>query len=555
MATITKVGRTTYAHIDADSLSNLPSCDAIRSFSGTARPIANYYQVRLPVYVLGLLKKTEWRRDGYGFMVVTDFTSNLSSGFARGMAGASLPKRYTIGAKPVTPDKLFSISVNYKRIENLKAHLIGLIPSDRRRSYDFADSDKCSIGNEGIFIDLTFLLKEYNNSIEGVYSSHEELSPAHVSRLYRDQMSKIINISVRFSHYCDDFIFAKLKHQYFQFWVYREQHARDKPTETINSSSQGNSSGLQVETTIRSSQIRSHEDDSSMEAKDAKKRKLTGTEILFQQQDIQDSQAPIFTQTDNNLRLPSIYSSNILPSSQTVILSLEQDECRLLDRQGQYSTNGHTQDLGTTVNMHTVDLNSTANGHLDLGPCANDTLHYTLQSLALGSAQHSRQPDFGTQRSQYLTQVGWDAISQPKDKPLGMSLSRLKKIPYSQKSNKIHDIEAQCQFVPDINMVVKPYKRTIKVSNFKLLLTASNDELVLEFNDEKDFCRFFKVEEIEEIHDKIPEITAALKQLQDSVDGVTLQVQRRVVRFNKFIRPYWTCMTDIDQLIAQVTSK
>lgn len=544
MATITKVGRTTYAHIEAESISNLPSYDAIRSFSGTTRPIVNYYQVRLPVYVLGLLKKAEWRRDGYGFMVVTDFTSNISSGFARGTAGASLPKRYTIGAIPVTPDKLFSISVNYKRIENVKAHMMGLIPSDRRRSYDFGDSDKCSIGNEGVFIDLTFLLKEYNNSIEGIYVSHEELSPAHVNRLYRDQMSKIINISVRFSHYCDGFTFARLKHQYFQFWVYREQQARDKPTETINSSSPGNSSGLQVETTIRSSQIRSHEDDSSMEAKDAKKRKLTGTDILFQQQDIQDSQAPIFTQTDNNLRLPSIYSSNILPSSQTVILSLEQEECGLLDRQGHSSANGH------------LDRELAIDGHLDKGPSANETLDSPMQSLVLGTAQQrSRQPDFGTQRSQYLTQVGWVAISQPKDKPLGMTLCKLKKIPYSQKSNKIHEIEAQCQFVPDINMIVKPYKRTIKVSNFKLLLTASNEQLMLEFNEEKDFCRFFRVEEIEEIHDKIPEITAALKQLQDSVDGVTLQVQRRVVRFNKFIRPYWTCMTDIYQLIAQVTAK
>lgn len=453
-------------------------------------------------------------------MVVTDFTSNLSNSFARGMVGGLLPNRYTIGSKVVTMNKLFSISINHRRLDHVKSHIMGLIASDRRSAYDFSNSERCSIETEGVFINLTFLLKEYNNSIEGIYSSHDELSPANVERLFRGNMARITNLSVRFSRYCDDYMFAKLKHRYFQFWVYREAHSAERePSEARearetretremgreirerersvgrNSDIPAERADLQVETTVRSSQV--HQDSPG-----AKKRKVGGADLLFRQQDFWDSQAPLLTQ-DPRLAQDQLLAQGTQEPAQASVSSTQ-----------------------------------------DSQPSQDHSRQTVILSLE----------DPPSYLTPIETPIEWEVPRVPPGSRQ-TTVAKLSRMQYTGKATIVHEVTARCRFVPDINIIVKPYKRTLKVSRFKLVLSSSTgDRLVAEFHDLRDVCRFFAVEEIEEIHDQMAQLTTALRQVQGSVGGVTVQVQRRVMRFGCFVRPYWTCVNDVYDLAHQTTN-
>lgn len=104
---------------------------------------------------------------------------------------------------------------------------------------------------------------------------------------------------------------------------------------------------------------------------------------------------------------------------------------------------------------------------------------------------------------------------------------------------------------PEIErLLIKPFKRTLKVAEFRLLLGDEN--MAVEFHQEKEITDFFNVEEIEELLDKTEEVTRMLADLLTK--EVTIRVQRRTLGLDfGFQKAYWGCGSNLKDMISPGT--
>lgn len=146
-----------------------------------------------------------------------------------------------------------------------------------------------------------------------------------------------------------------------------------------------------------------------------------------------------------------------------------------------------------------------------------------------------------------------------------VTVDQLLKIPLSLadiKKGTTFEVDAYIKgILPYDRFVVKPFKRTLKVTPFKLILSdnlpnsalSATNSLILEFNTEEEICRFLHVSEVEEIYDNIKETEWAVDKLLSTTSNIKgLRIKRSLSTVDKgFLRPYWTCSNNLNDLINQ----
>lgn len=112
-----------------------------------------------------------------------------------------------------------------------------------------------------------------------------------------------------------------------------------------------------------------------------------------------------------------------------------------------------------------------------------------------------------------------------------------------------------CIRPPPESIFLKPFKRTLKIAEFSLVLgaDATAGNLVVEFHHESEITSFFGVEEIEELLDVIDGLTDELVALQSN--EVTVRIQKRTACLDfGFKKAYWGCgsrLADLHQVRSQ----
>lgn len=136
---------------------------------------------------------------------------------------------------------------------------------------------------------------------------------------------------------------------------------------------------------------------------------------------------------------------------------------------------------------------------------------------------------------------------------------KLPMTPEEIKKGTVFEVDAYMKgMIPYDTFIVKPFRRTLKVTPFKLVLSdnlpnsalSAVNSLVLEFNTEQEICNFLLVGEIEEVYDRIVHIETMVQKLISSTSIVkNLKIKRTVTLVDKFLRPYWTCSNTLNDLI------
>jgi len=115
--------------------------------------------------------------------------------------------------------------------------------------------------------------------------------------------------------------------------------------------------------------------------------------------------------------------------------------------------------------------------------------------------------------------------------------------------------------LPFDRFAIKPFKRTLKVAPFKLILSdnlpnsalSANNTLILEFNTEEEICHFLLINEVEEMYDNIKKIELSMDKLLSVTSTIRgLRIKRSLIAVDKgFLRPYWTCSNNLNDFIYQ----
>lgn len=134
-----------------------------------------------------------------------------------------------------------------------------------------------------------------------------------------------------------------------------------------------------------------------------------------------------------------------------------------------------------------------------------------------------------------------------------ITLQKLLKVPDTLEIiNKRHIFQVKGKLrmtEPWDNFMIKPFKRTFKLSNFKLFLIDNDKYLQIEFSD-AELCKFFKITEFEEFLVNYQPIIENLQLLLKH--RFTVKVSKRVREFNGFKNSYWTCTNNIFELTSQI---
>lgn len=196
-------------------------------------------KVTLPVYVVSCLRRPTWRTTGYGILFVTDFTPTPASTVANGLANKSLATEYSVdGYKKIGPDRLFLVSIAHNRYHDVQELLRNHIAPSRRGRYDLFDTEKCSVEEEGLFVNLTVLLKVYNNAVEGIYFDHEFLTEKTIERAYHDD-APVARLAARFKRYSFSLLDQRLAEGYFPLMKYYQRGQDSQPEAVAESQAAG----------------------------------------------------------------------------------------------------------------------------------------------------------------------------------------------------------------------------------------------------------------------------------------------------------------------------
>ncbi|KAG2731359.1 hypothetical protein G9P44_005775 [Scheffersomyces stipitis] len=139
-----------------------------------------------------------------------------------------------------------------------------------------------------------------------------------------------------------------------------------------------------------------------------------------------------------------------------------------------------------------------------------------------------------------------------------MSIAQLLKVPLTvEEISKKQIYEVRGAFIKGLQpfrpFIVKPFKRTIKVANFNIVLTDRSRDLVVEFHNEIEICHFLGVDEVEEVYNHLSTIEDDIIKLAKLEHPTTNNI--RLVRKTKTARdnmlyPYWACLSTLEDLIA-----
>ena len=206
----------------------------------------------------------------------------------------------------------------------------------------------------------------------------------------------------------------------------------------------------------------------------------------------------------------------------------------------------------------------------DFAPAVEQEKPRKRQSVVEGANLMFRQ-----QPSTDDTQSPLASASQVKSRDLDLNMSSfdeflIEKVSIAEALSipaTLKDVKKEYQFevngfvlgmLPQESFIIKPFKRTMKVANFKLIISdelrenySINQTLCLEFNNDNEICRFFDIHEVEELLDKMDNVR---RKLQNLISKRPLLIKFRIKRAyanmgNNILRPYWTSMSTLDSLL------
>jgi hypothetical protein len=130
-------------------------------------------------------------------------------------------------------------------------------------------------------------------------------------------------------------------------------------------------------------------------------------------------------------------------------------------------------------------------------------------------------------------------------------------IPRELEKGQIYLISGKIKgYIPYHPFIIKPYKRTVKLANFKLVLQQhnhqeTNHQMFLEFHQESQICQFLNLHEPEEVVENFDKINTKFNRLLHNDNMVDIKVKLYSKHSNKRVYPYWGCISTIDELIDQ----
>lgn len=117
--------------------------------------------------------------------------------------------------------------------------------------------------------------------------------------------------------------------------------------------------------------------------------------------------------------------------------------------------------------------------------------------------------------------------------------------------------------MPDAPFIVKPFKRTMKATYFKLIVAESRNTtslspdscISLEFHTEREVCDFLLIDEVEELYAHVPRINNSLKTIFcENTHPINLRVRKTVTQGQDMKIPYWTSAVSLNDILQSVES-
>lgn len=118
-------------------------------------------------------------------------------------------------------------------------------------------------------------------------------------------------------------------------------------------------------------------------------------------------------------------------------------------------------------------------------------------------------------------------------------------------TNRFYELNAKVvRLLPHRELVIKSYGRTLKVSDFKLVLGDSQASMEVEFHTEEEICNFLGLLEIEDITTEFPTIDKSLTILLNSGSVKPLQVRQKLTNLdNGYSYSYWHLQNTLAELV------
>ncbi|EGW30414.1 uncharacterized protein SPAPADRAFT_63262 [Spathaspora passalidarum NRRL Y-27907] len=231
----------------------------------------------------------------------------------------------------------------------------------------------------------------------------------------------------------------------------------------------------------------------------SKIRKITaGSNLLFNHAE-EDSQAPLFPETQKNKETQS-----------GSIIELEEEE---------------EEEIPMLQIPSTVVPGST--------------------SIPFGSSTGATNSTLATSNSSYdgspIYPVSLTELLMAEEEDPGTHLGRL------------YEIHAKVVgMLPYKPFIIKPYKRTMKIAPFKLVLKSGENVLLIDLRVEEDLCGFFGICEVEEIYSDIRNVEKKVYKLLHDGKTRRIMVKRRVKHIESddtMTFAYWTMESTLDKLL------
>lgn len=119
--------------------------------------------------------------------------------------------------------------------------------------------------------------------------------------------------------------------------------------------------------------------------------------------------------------------------------------------------------------------------------------------------------------------------------------------------NQIYQISGQLKgYIPNKPFIIKPFNRTVKFANFKLIFQSLPNQIELQFNLELEICKFLKLHEVEEIFNDFGDVESKFASLFSGKKTIDIEVKLSTMKLNNRIYTYWTCLNDLDDLVERI---
>lgn len=135
-----------------------------------------------------------------------------------------------------------------------------------------------------------------------------------------------------------------------------------------------------------------------------------------------------------------------------------------------------------------------------------------------------------------------------------VSIEELLQLPADEsviKQNKLFDIDGYIKgLLPYKPFIIKPFGRTLKVAQFKLILYNKRN-LAIEFHNESEICAFLGITEVEEIISNLSSIEDKFYRLVQNPNKLLqgIKVKRKFRQLGNYKIAYWTSTSTLDDII------